>query len=136
MADVQNKQILLLRTGMTSIKMFHFMKQVKPGPPCMAGHRIYCWHSKSPYFLGPTWPTLTRTQMTFLVCMPTEHEASPFQVVVVLKDDTEVSSIHWPQGPVCQWYTVQGCSLQLRTSCKALVFGHCAPPIKMQKVNN
>lgn len=86
---------------------------------------------ESPYFLGPTWPTFTRTQMTFLVCMPTEQEASPFQVVVVLKDDTEVSSMHGPQGPVCQWYTVQACSLQLRASCKALVFGQWAPPIKM-----
>lgn len=89
-----------------------------------------------PYFLGPTWPTLTRTQMTFRVCMPTEHEASPFHVVVVLKDDTDVSSIHWPQGPVCQWYTVQGCSLQLRTSCKALLLGQRIPPTKMDNDNS
>lgn len=136
MADIQNKQILLLRTGVTSIRMFHFRKQRKTEPtPCMAGPQDLLLTCVSPYFLGPTWPTLTRTQMTFLVCMPTEQEASPFHVVVVLKDDTEVSSMHWPHGPVCQWYTVQACSLQLRTSCKALVFGQWAPPVTMDNIS-
>ena len=59
-ADVQNKQILLLRTGVTSIKMLHFMKQVKPEPiPCMVDHSIYCCHSEALTFLvplGPHWP--------------------------------------------------------------------------------
>lgn len=59
-ADTQNKQILLLRADMTSIEMFYFMRQVKPEPiPCVAGHRIYGWHSKALTFwvpLGPHWP--------------------------------------------------------------------------------
>lgn len=66
--------------------------------------------------------------MTFLVCIPTEQVASPFQLAEELKAETEVSSMHCPHGPVCQWYTVQECSLQLRVSWRALLFGHCAPP--------
>lgn len=82
------------------------------------------------YFLGGTWPTLTRTQMTLRVCIPTEQEASsprsrPAEVLAAGMDE---SSIHWPHEPVCQWCTVQGCSLQLRTSCRALALGHWSPP--------
>lgn len=54
-ADIQNKHILLLRTGVTSIK-----RQAKPEPIlCTAGHRIYPCHSKALTFwvlLGPRWP--------------------------------------------------------------------------------
>jgi hypothetical protein len=46
----------------------------------------------------------------------------------------EASSMHWPQGPVCQWYTVHGCSLQLRTSCRELALGHWMPPGVAQRV--
>lgn len=66
--------------------------------------------------------------MTFLVCIPTEQVASPFQLAEELKAETDVSSMHCPHGPVCQWYTVQECSLQLRVSWRALLFGHCIPP--------
>lgn len=49
--------------------------------------------------------------MTLRVCIPTEQEASlprlwPTDVLLVGMD---VSSMHWPHVPVCQWYTVHGC---------------------------
>lgn len=80
----------------------------------------------SSYFFGGTWPTLTRTQMTLRVCIPTEQEASlpglwPTDVLLVGMD---VSSMHCPHVLVCQWYTVHGCSLQLLTSCRELMLGH------------
>lgn len=88
--------------------------------------------------MGGTCPTLTRTQMTFRVCIPTEQEESPpltptpalAPAAVELTGGTDVSSIHCPQGPVCQWYTVQGWSLQLRTSWRAMLLGHWTPPVK------
>lgn len=98
--------------------------------PCI---RIY---SES-YFFGGTWPTLTRTQMTFRVCIPTEQETSsprvrPTDVLVV---GMEESSMHCPHKPVCQWYTVQGWSLQFLTSCRALMLGHWIPPEKWFNIN-
>lgn len=89
------------------------------------------------YFLGGTWPTLTRTQMTLRVCIPTEQEVSSPRVrpMDVLVAGMEESSIHWPHGPVCQWYTVQGWSLQLLTSCRALMLGHWIPPKKYWHTN-
>lgn len=64
--------------------------------------------------------------MTLRVCMPTEQEAWPARLgpTDVLLVGMEASSVHWPQVPVCQWYTVHGCWLQLRTSCRALALGH------------
>lgn len=64
--------------------------------------------------------------MTLRVCIPTEQEASlsrlgPTDVLLLGMD---VSSVHGPHVPVCQWYTVHGCSLQLLTSCRALTLGH------------
>lgn len=87
------------------------------------------------YFLGVTWPTLTLTQMTLRVCIPTEQAALspcvwPTDIFVAVM---EVSSIHCPHGPVCQWYTVQGWSLQFLTSCRALMLGHRIPPKKKKK---
>lgn len=86
------------------------------------------------YFLGGTWPTLTRTQMTFRVCIPTEQEASlpRLWATDMLPVEMDVSSVHCPHAPVCQWYTVQGCSLQLLTSCRALMLGHWIPPETVQ----
>ncbi|TNN35203.1 hypothetical protein EYF80_054634 [Liparis tanakae] len=68
--------------------------------------------------------------MTLRVCMPTEQEASsprgrPADALVAGMDE---SSMHWPHRPVCQWYTVQGWSLQFLTSCRALLLGHWRPP--------
>lgn len=82
------------------------------------------------YFLGGTCPTLTRTQITFRVWIPVEQEPRPAgrTAAEVLMLEVEGSSVHWPQEPVCQWYTVQACSLQLRTSCRALLLGHRTPP--------
>lgn len=84
------------------------------------------------YFFGGTWPTLTRTQMTLRVCMPTEQEASLPCVwpTDVLLAGMEESSMQCPHKPVCQWYTVQGWSLQFLTSCRALMLGHWIPPEK------
>lgn len=58
------------------------------------------------YFLGGTCPTLTLTQMTLRVCIPVVHDvlSCPEGVArVELSMVTEVSSMHSPQGPVCQW---------------------------------
>ena len=73
--------------------------------------------------------------MTLRVCIPTEQEASlprlwPTDVLLVGMD---VSSMHWPHVPVCQWYTVHGCSLQLLTSCRVLMLGHGIPPEPIQQ---
>lgn len=89
------------------------------------------------YFFGGTWPTLTRTQITLRVCIPTEQEASSLRVrpTDVLVDRMEESSMHCPHEPVCQWYTVQGWSLQFLTSCKALLLGHWIPPGKWWNTN-
>lgn len=91
-------------------------------------------HEADSYFLGGTWPTLTRTQMTFRVCIPTEQEASlpRLWATDMLPVEMDVSSVHCPHAPVCQWYTVQGCSLQFLTSCRALMLGHWIPPETMQ----
>lgn len=94
---------------------------------------------KYSYFLGGTCPTLTRTQMTLRVCMPWEQGPCPLVFgpaadlgpVVVLRAEAEGSSVQGPQGPVCQWYTVHACSLQLRTSCRELLLGHMPPPRNM-----
>lgn len=82
------------------------------------------------YFLGGTWPTLTRTQMILRVCIPTEQETSSprARATDALADGTDESSMHCPHGPVCQWYTVQGWSLQVLVSWRALTLGHWTPP--------
>lgn len=92
-------------------------------------------HDVHSYFLGGTWPTLTRTQMTFRVCIPTEQEASlpRLWATDMLPVEMDVSSVHCPHAPVCQWYTVQGCSLQFLTSCRALMLGHWIPPETTQQ---
>lgn len=59
------------------------------------------------HFLGGTCPTLTRTQMTFRVCIPMEQRPWMLllarKLVEVLSDEEEGSSVQGPQGPVCQW---------------------------------
>ncbi|KAF3833453.1 hypothetical protein F7725_024657 [Dissostichus mawsoni] len=48
--------------------------------------------------------------MTLRVCIPTEQEASSPRVrpLDALEAGMEASSMHCPQAPVCQWYTVHG----------------------------
>lgn len=63
--------------------------------------------AETAYFLGGTWPTFTRTQMTLRVCIPMEQGTSPSLLggtpTEVLKEEVEGSSVQGPQGPVCQW---------------------------------
>lgn len=60
----------------------------------------------SSYFLGGTCPTLTLTQITLRVCMPVAQvvlSCTEGMIRVELSVMTEVSSVHGPHGPVCQW---------------------------------